>query len=238
MARLPPKPASRPDNAGLLARIRMFRQDMFSSQPARLYRAWMAEARGPFYRSFLVNDPALVQRILVEDQPDFPKSAIIHDTLHGLLGDSVFVTNGPQWERQRRIINSAFEGSLKSSFPAMLAAGNAAITRLAKQANGRPIEMEYVTSYLAADVIFRTLFSIPITSDAATKVFDEFRVYQRASPCGTFRVCCGCYVGFLGSGHLLRGRVLRIYVHCWKLWCMRGPRKSQQGRHLTTWLHG
>ena len=178
MAKHAPKPASRPDNAGWLQRVRLFREDMFSSQPDRLYRAWMAEMQGPFYRSFLVNDPALVRRILVEDADNFPKSSIIHDSLRNLLGESVFVTNGEVWKRQRRIIDQAFEGSAKASFPAMLAAGQDAIARMAEG----EVEMEYEASYLAADIIFRTLFSIPITSDIASKTFAAFRTYQRAQP--------------------------------------------------------
>ena len=38
------------------------------------------------------------------------------------------------------------------------------------------------TSHAAADVIFRTLFSIPIEDEIATRVFDEFRSYQRTQP--------------------------------------------------------
>ncbi len=178
MPRRAPKPPSRPEDAGWFQRIRLFREDMFSSQPDRLYRAWMAEMRGPLYRSFLINDPALVRRVLVGEPDKFPKSSIIHDTLRGLLGESVFVTNGAVWKHQRRIIDPAFEGSAKASFPAMLAAGQDAVARLAEG----EVEMEYEASYLAADIIFRTLFSIPITSDIADRTFAAFRAYQRAQP--------------------------------------------------------
>ncbi len=152
---------------------------MFSSQPERLYRAWMAEVRGPLYRSFLVNDPALVKRVLLEEPEKFPKSAIIHDTLRGLLGDSVFLSNGETWKRQRRILDPAFEQGAVKAFPAMRDAGAAAVVRLGK---GGMVEMEAVASMLTADVIFRTLFSIPITSEVATRVFQAFRRYQRAQP--------------------------------------------------------
>ncbi len=135
--------------------------------------------RGPLYRSFLINDPELVRRVLISEPEHFPKSGIIQDTLGGLLGNSVFVTNGEVWKRQRRIIDPAFEGSAKSSFPAMLSAGEDAVSRLGA---GGEVEMEFAASYLAADIIFRTLFSIPITSDIATRTFEAFRTYQRAQP--------------------------------------------------------
>ena len=37
-------------------------------------------------------------------------------------------------------------------------------------------------SHAAADVIFRTLFSIPIEHDIASQVFTQFRDYQRTQP--------------------------------------------------------
>jgi cytochrome P450 len=101
--------------------------------------------------------------------------------LRPLLGNSVFLTNGETWKRQRRIIDPAFEGGrLKETFPAMRAAAEAAVQRLKGQAG--EIEIEAVTSHVAADVIFRTLFSIPIEHEVAAEVFARFRDYQRSQP--------------------------------------------------------
>ncbi len=71
---MPPKPASRPDKVSLWTYARLFRRDILSAQPERLYRAWMAEFRTPFFRSFLVNQPDLVAEILKARPDDFPKS--------------------------------------------------------------------------------------------------------------------------------------------------------------------
>ncbi|MDK3018517.1 cytochrome P450 [Pseudodonghicola flavimaris] len=183
---LPPKPPARPDRVSLWRYVRLFKADILSAQPARLYRAWMAEFRTPFFRSFLMNQPDLVKTVLKERPDDFPKSDRIGEGLKPLLGQSVFLTNGAQWKRQRRIIDPAFEGGrLKDTFPAMWAAGEAALARLERQvarAEGRAIEVEEVTSHAAADVIFRTLFSIPIEHEVAAEVFSRFRAYQRAQP--------------------------------------------------------
>ena len=175
----PPKPTSRPDKVSLWRYLKLFRQDILSAQPARLYHALMAEFRTPFFRSYLINDPALVARILTERPDDFPKSLRIAEGLRPLLGNSVFVTNGEVWKRQRRIIDPAFEGGrLRDTFPAMLAAARAAINRLPTGL----IEIEEPASHAAADVIFRTLFSIPIENETAGAVFSEFRAYQRSQP--------------------------------------------------------
>ncbi|NDV01461.1 cytochrome P450 [Pseudoroseicyclus tamaricis] len=180
---IPPRPAAREDKVSLLRYLRLFRADILSAQPARLYRAWMAEFRTPFFRSYLANQPALIDLVLKERPGDFPKSTRIGEGLRPLLGNSVFLTNGETWKRQRRIIDPAFEGGrLKDTFPAMLAAAGAAAERLAARAGRGPVEIEAEASHAAADIIFRTLFSIPIEHEVAAEVFAKFRSHQRAQP--------------------------------------------------------
>lgn len=180
MSGLPPKPPVREDRVSLLKYLRLFRRDILSAQPARLYRAWMAEFRTPFFRSYLVNQPELVDLVLKGRPMDFPKSARVSEGLRPLLGNSVFLTNGETWLRQRRIIDPAFEGGrLRESFSAMSAAADAAVDRMPV---GQGIEIEEIASHVAADVIFRTLFSIPIEDELARSVFHAFREYQRSQP--------------------------------------------------------
>ncbi|MEO9897592.1 MAG: cytochrome P450 [Paracoccaceae bacterium] len=175
----PPKPNSRPDKVSLWRYMSLFRQDILSAQPARLYRAWMAEFRTPFFRSYMMNQPDLVRTLLKDRPQDFPKSDRVGEGLRPLLGNSVFLTNGDTWKRQRRIIDPAFEGGrLRVTFPAMWDAAEAAADRL-KEGH---LEVEEAMSHAAADVIFRTLFSIPIEHETASDVFDEFRKYQRSQP--------------------------------------------------------
>jgi cytochrome P450 len=179
---MPPKPPSRPKKVSLWRYAKLFRQDILSAQPARLYRAWMAEFRTPFFRSYLLNQPDLVKTVLKDRPDDFPKSSRISEGLRPLLGNSVFLTNGEVWKRQRRIIDPAFEGGrLRDIFPAMWQASEAAVERLEPQV-GTEVEIEAMTSHAAADVIFRTLFSIPIEHKVAARVFSRFRDYQRSQP--------------------------------------------------------
>ncbi|WP_171234208.1 cytochrome P450 [Ruegeria sp. HKCCA6837] len=179
---IPPKPTPRPDKVSLWQYLRLFRKDLLSAQPHRLYRAWMAEFRTPFFRSYMINQPELVDLVLKKRSDDFPKSNRISEGLRPLLGESVFLTNGEAWKRQRRIIDPAFAGGrLKDTFPAMRDASHACADRLHSSV-GTEIEVEEITSHVAADVIFRTLFSVPIEHETAAKVFQKFRAYQRQQP--------------------------------------------------------
>lgn len=178
---IPPKPASRPDNVSLWRYFRLFRRDILSAQPRRLYRAWMAEFRTPFFRSYLINQPDLIRTVLKERPLDFPKSDRVSEGLRPLLGNAVFLTNGATWQSQRRIIDPAFAGGrLRDVFSPMLEAAEAAVSRLSS--GPELMEIEEFTSHVAADIIFRTLFSIPISHHIAKQVFAEFRAYQRSQP--------------------------------------------------------
>ena len=181
---LPPKPQARKDSVSLWQYLALFRRDILSAQPMRLYGAWMAEFRTPFFRSYLLNQPELIKRVLKTQPVAFPKSDRIGAGLRPLLGNSVFLTNGAEWQRQRRIIDPAFQSvGIRQAFPAMWAAGLQAVARLRPHLGQKsPVEIEFETSHLAADVIFRTLFSLPITNQIATQMFEQFKIYQRSQP--------------------------------------------------------
>lgn len=175
----PPKPAARHGRLSLWRYARAFREDILSAQPARLYEARMAEFRTPFFRSFLLGEPHLVDIVLKQRPEDFPKSDRVTEGLRPLLGDAVFVTNGAAWARQRRIMDPAFGAArIPAVLPAMRAAAEAGVARLGA---GRT-EIESWASHVAADVIFRTLFSIPIEDRVAQSVYAAFRTYQRSQP--------------------------------------------------------
>lgn len=176
---IPPRPSAPAGRQGFAALISAFRRDLLSALPPHLFRAWMAEYRAPFLRSYLCNDPALVRLVLSERPEDFPKSSRLREGLAPLLGRSVFVTNGPEWAFQRRIVDPAFAGGrLREAFPAIRDGGAAMVARLSP--GTRDIEPE--CSFAAADAIFRAMFSLPIEAEVAAEVFAAFRAHQDTQP--------------------------------------------------------
>ena len=174
-----PKPASTEKRGGILRYAWAFRRDLLSALPSRLYRGWMAEFRSGPIHSFVCNDPDLVDLILRRRPMEFPKSERLRAGLAPLLGRSVFVTNGEEWLHQRRIIDPAFEGGrLREIFPQIWDASRRAAQRMPQGEH----DLEPLTSHAAADVIFRTLFSLPIEDETAASVFTAFRAHQDSQP--------------------------------------------------------
>lgn len=174
-----PMPSARRGRVSFLRYLRLFRRDILSAQPDHLYRAKMAEFRTPFFSSFFLNEPDLIGEVLKSRPMDFPKSGRVEAGLRPLLGQSVFLTNGAQWERQRRIIDPAFGAArLPERFPAIVGAAQTTLAGL----GGGVLDVEPLTSRLAADVIFRSLFSKPIADETAAQTYRAFQTYQRAQP--------------------------------------------------------
>lgn len=151
---------------------------------ARAYQMQMGEVHLPGVDLYMVNDPAEVRRVMADESAQFPKSALLADALRPLLGDSIFTTNGTQWRRQRDMMNPAFaQARLEASFPVMAAATEALVQRLHAIAQaGEEVDIEIEMTHVTADIIFRTIFSEPLTGADAHRVFEAFARYQALAP--------------------------------------------------------
>ena len=144
----------------------------------------MGEVHLPGVDLYMVNDPVVVKQVLSEQADAFPKSTLLADALRPLLGDSIFTTNGEQWQRQRDMMNPAFgQAKLDVAFPVMWAATEAMLDRVALAAkSGGQHDIEVEMTHVTADIIFRTIFSEPLSGQDAHNVFDAFARFQALAP--------------------------------------------------------
>ena len=159
------------------------RRSWLDSLYERSYRMQMGEVHLPGLDLYMVNEPALVRRVLVEESEGFPKSSLMGDALRPLLGDSILTTRGAQWARQRAMMEPAFAlARVQVAFPLMWGAVQSMLARLGAlpqgSAHGVDIEMTHVT----ADIIFRAIFSRPLAGEAAHRIFDAFARFQALAP--------------------------------------------------------
>ena len=150
--------------------------------PEGAYRMSLAEVKGPVRSALFPLEPEMIRRVLVDEAEDFPKSELVADVLGILLGDSIFVSNGEVWKRQRRMMTPAFEHTrVKVVFDMMMQAADAMIGRLDAIASGREVNVEEEMTFVTADIIFRTIFSRPLRHGEAEVIFKAFSDYQQAA---------------------------------------------------------
>ncbi|HSI57033.1 MAG TPA: cytochrome P450 [Ideonella sp.] len=149
----------------------------------RSYHMKMGEVHLPGVDLYMVNEPALVRRVMVDESAAFPKHEVLGDVLRPLLGDSIFTTNGEVWQRQRELMNPSFEAArLKLVFGRMRDAADAMVQRLRRVPEGSEYDVEVEMTHVAADIILRTILSEAIDGDAAQRVFAAFERYQALAP--------------------------------------------------------
>lgn len=178
----PPAPQPLSPLRSLLRVIRQGDGDLLSLVPAEAYHeplVWLGYSRRSI---LLVNEPALCREILADADGIFPKNDLMVGALEGLVGDSIFVSSGPRWRRQRRMIDPAFSQlRVQSAYASMVDAVNAAQDRLDEACEaGKPFSLDLAMSQLTADVICRTIFSTSLASTIARDVFEDFLVFERS----------------------------------------------------------
>jgi cytochrome P450 len=165
---------------------RMFfskRRSWLDSLYERSYHMKMGEVHLPGVDLYMVNEPALVRRVLVDEASAFPKHTMLGDALRPLLGDSIFTTNGETWHRQRALMNPSFEAArIRHVFGRMREAAVAMGERLKRVPDGAEHDVEIEMTHVAADIILRTILSQPLDSAAAHQIFEAFARYQALAP--------------------------------------------------------
>lgn len=176
-----PVPATRPQSRirGLLRA----QKDLLRVLPEVTYRILMGRLPLGLRDVFFVNAPVVVREILNRDADNYPKSRQMYRALQPLVGDGIFISNGEVWRRRRDMVNPAFENvRLRVAFPVMLAAVRDMLARLAAVPPGARVNLDAEMAHVTADIIFRAIFSRPLTQQASRDVFEAFGHYQEALP--------------------------------------------------------
>ncbi len=149
----------------------------------RSYSMKMGQVNMPGLDLYMVNQLDLVRRVLIDDVEHFPKHEMLHDIMGPLLGESIFTTNGPQWRRQRNLLDPVFDlHRVQHVFSLMRAASQAMEARLNAVEHGSEIDVDSEMTFVTADIIFRTILSVSLDSSEARKILDAFVIFQQESP--------------------------------------------------------
>ena len=185
---VPPYPKPMPKRGWLLQlalrplKFLRWRTCSIRSLSSRAYDMHLGEINLPFTRIVIPTQPDLVKRVLVDEAEDFPKSRMMADMLELLLGDSIFVSNGEVWKRQRRMMNPAFEQArIKVVFDLMLDAADALFARMDRLAGQTETSIDEEMTHVTADIIFRTIFSKSFEAHEARLIYEAFVKFQEAA---------------------------------------------------------
>ena len=110
-------------------------------------------------RWHMIMDPASLQRMLLEEVENYPKSTVTKNLLSPAIGDSLFIAEGAHWRWQRRTSAPAFSHrNVTALGPVMTAAAERSAARIA-QAGPRAVNMLDEMIAATFDVISEVTFS-------------------------------------------------------------------------------
>jgi len=128
---------------------------------------------------WVLNNPRDVRRVLVEQPDNYTKSPENWRPLRPLIGNSLFISEGGDWQLQRRLIAPMLTGPerLTAYESVMIQAVGEMLERWEALDEGSELEMGWECTRLAAEVISRSLFSFRLGNHART-VYQAFNQYQ------------------------------------------------------------
>lgn len=178
----PPRPRPLPALLSLARAALRGDGNLLALLPAAAYRMEMGLLGWSRRTTLLVNRPDLVRQVLVDADGIFPKSDLMVNALEPLIGDSIFVSSGETWRRQREMLDPALSMMrVNRAFPAMEQGveGCADFLR-ARAQDGKSFSLDLAMSHLTADVICRTVFSTSLEHETSQVVFDAFTLFERS----------------------------------------------------------
>jgi len=137
-----------------------------------------------FRRIYYFFSPEAARQILVDHQADFTREARLLKIFKSFQGKNVLTTEGPDWERQRRILTPGFSPKRIVGYMGLMrAAIEDCVCEELPSEPGRSatIDVDFLTTRITMDVILRTLFSHATTRAEASSVSIAIRALTRQS---------------------------------------------------------
>lgn len=173
-----PKPTN--NKASLLITFFMKNKSWLDSLYVKSYTMKMGRVKMPGLDLHIVNQPELIQKVMVDDVQNFPKSKLLGGLLAPLLGQSIFTTNGEQWKKQRDMLDPSFANARISKVYSLMcdSVDDLLISLDQKYQKSPTIEVDEEMTYTTADIIFRTIMSKKLNKKDANKILLAFVTFQ------------------------------------------------------------
>ena len=121
---------------------------------------------GP-YRDYVFSHPDLIREVLVSKARSFVRWQRGMRVFAKAHGQSVLITEGAVWQRQRRMLQPVFAPRRFDGYARQIGAASAQALDAVRTDGVTPIDFEQAMTTLTMDVIMRTMFSSEAPEDAA-----------------------------------------------------------------------
>ncbi|MGB3491042.1 MAG: cytochrome P450 [Xanthobacteraceae bacterium] len=165
---VPPFPPRAPENMGRLTRIAAIRNSTIGSWGQRAYEDDVIQGRFFGHSSFILNTPAAIRHVLVENYENYTRTPAGIRVLRPMLGEGLLLAEGRNWKHQRRTLAPAFTPrAVTTLVPHMVSAIDETVAALDRQRD-TPIDLREVMQRMTLEIAGRTMFSFSMAHHGAT----------------------------------------------------------------------
>ncbi|MGX9390689.1 cytochrome P450 [Nitrobacteraceae bacterium UC4446_H13] len=165
---VPPFPPRAPENMGRLARIAAIRTSTIGSWGQRAYEDDVIQGRFFGHSSFILNTPAAIRHVLVENYENYTRTPAGIRVLRPMLGEGLLLAEGRNWKHQRRTLAPAFTPrAVTTLVPHMVSAIDETVAALDQQRDA-PVDLRETMQRMTLEIAGRTMFSFGMARHGAT----------------------------------------------------------------------
>ena len=164
----PPSPPRPEGPLGPLAFLYGMWRNPLSTWSRQSFELPFIQAEGVMGRVAVLNEPAAIKRVFVDNVANYRKDALQLRVLQPGLGHGLLTAEGDEWKAQRRALAPLFTPRLVDSFePAMVECATWLDERWAPLRDGRRLDVSAEMSRVTLEVLQRTIFPAGLKRDPA-----------------------------------------------------------------------
>ncbi len=153
-------PVPRRGRLPLFEFFRTLRDNMIATYAEEAYQADIVERKMFGRRRFLVNEPAAIKRVLLDNATNYRKTEITRRILEPGLGRGLITSEGETWRLHRRIMSPAFDHrSIVSYASIMTGAAQELLVHWSRLGAGAGVDVATAMMEVTLNIISRTMFS-------------------------------------------------------------------------------
>jgi cytochrome P450 len=140
--------------------MRVLRDNQIATYAQEAYELDIIERKMFGKHRFIVNDPAAVKRVMLDNVANYEKTEITRRILEPGLGKGLLTSEGETWKAHRRTMTPAFDQrSVASYTPVMAAEAEKLNTQWRKLGTNEIVDVAGAMTEVTLQIISRTMFS-------------------------------------------------------------------------------
>jgi cytochrome P450 len=174
---VPPRPETLDRDLTWLEILAALRSNVLRLLPCAAYEEDVVILRLFGRRHFLLNEPQAIHRVLVERHENYRRPPATRRILRPIVGDGLLLSEGEDWQRQRRTVAPAFANRIVPVLARhIVGAATDAVYALTESCS-QPIDLLAPLQALALEIAARSMFSLEMHchGPAMRRLINDYR---------------------------------------------------------------